>query len=354
MCRDVNLKTLLATTAVIGCFLPAACSTDADDGADVTSAPSTTLVAPPADSTVTSTSAASREWILYEADQGHLLDIILVRRDGSDMHAVAPDVPGGDQTNPDWSPDGTRIVFAVTAEDRLDDLWTVDADGRNASMLLDCVEPCLFLDDPAWSPDGASIAYTRVADVDGSLTGTLETIDVATGNVEVRATGATSVFYAGARWSPDGSSIVAEVVELAGTTIDADLAGVTLAILDLDAPGQQFRPLTDPSLFAETADWSPDGEFIVYAAFPTAESEQKDLYLVRPDGSGLVRLTTLADEGATATHPSISRDASEVVFSGDGTQLMTVPTVGGAVTSATGDVVVRGQHSRLLQYVEST
>ena len=44
---------------------------------------------------------------------------------------------GGDQTNPDWSPDGERFVFAMN-DGKRDDLWVADADGSDAHMLLDC------------------------------------------------------------------------------------------------------------------------------------------------------------------------------------------------------------------------
>ena len=59
------------------------------------------------------------------------------------------------------------------------------------------------------------------------------------------------------------------------------------------------------------------------------------------------RLTFLAEADATATHPAFSRDGTYLLFVGGGHQLMRVPTAGGDVTWATGEVLVRGMHPRV-------
>ena len=306
------------------------------------STPTTSLVVPPTDPTPPPASG----WIAFQAEMGAGLDIVLVRRDGSDLHALVPDLPGGDQTNPDWSPDGQRLAFAATAEDGRDDLWTVDVDGTDAALLVDCADICTVLEEPAWSPDGASIAYTRVSEVDGAVVGTLEVIDLATSTVSVLATADPNHGFAGARWSPDGQQIVLEVVELAGPSLDSEVVGVTLSVLDLGDATPVFRPLTDPLLLAQKADWSPQGDVIVYGAHPSVESDELDLFLIRPDGTGLTRLTELAADGASAKEPSFTSDGAEIVFVGEDGQLMSVPTEGGSIRAATGDEVVRGGHPR--------
>ena len=307
------------------------------------STPTTSLVVPPTDAP---DPLAASEWIAFQTEMGAGLDVVLVRRDGSELHALAPDIPGGDQTNPDWSPPGERLAFAVTAEDGRTDLWTVDVDGSGAALLVDCADTCAELEEPAWSPDGASIAFTRRSEVDGAVVGTLEVIDLATSAVSVVATADPNHGYAGARWSPDGEQIVLELVEFAGPSLDSEVVGVTLSVLDLGEATPAFRPLTDPLLFAEKADWSPLGDVIVYGARPSAESDELDLFLIRPDGTGLTRLTELADAGASAKEPSFTSDGTEVVFVGEDGQLMVVPTEGGSIRAATGDVVVRGGHPR--------
>ncbi|MDZ5461008.1 S9 family peptidase [Azohydromonas lata] len=63
-----------------------------------------------------------------------------------------------------WSPDGGRVVFSRTREQRLahrTDLWVMDADGANARRLTH-EQPNTGL--PCWSPDGRWIAFSGNCD----------------------------------------------------------------------------------------------------------------------------------------------------------------------------------------------
>lgn len=293
--------------------------------------------------------SSSSQRMVYQGDADHTI-ILTIGGDGSRKSSPTADVPGIDQTNPDWSPDGKRIVFVVS--DGADDLWTVGADGSGAAMLLSCDDPCVALDDPAWSPDGTSVMYQRASVVNGLGVGTLESVTVADGTVTVWLTAPTNDFYAGVRYSPDGRQVVFEQVHATGDSIDADVEGVTLSILDLDHPETGARAITDPTLFAATADWGPNGDRIVFSALPTAGATAPDLFTIQPDGSGLTRLTTLSDEGGSAEEPAWSADGSTVYFkgtvSGEEGVLAKVSAKGGAVSPAFGsEYDVHGRHPRL-------
>jgi Tol biopolymer transport system component len=81
----------------------------------VSSAPAQSLSSPsPSGSPV---SALDDPWIAYQGATGGPPRIRLVRPDGTDDHAVVPDIEAGDQFHPDWSPDGLRLAFAADDAD---------------------------------------------------------------------------------------------------------------------------------------------------------------------------------------------------------------------------------------------
>lgn len=307
--------------------------------------------APPATALAEPTTVSPGEpWILYQS-YGTGDKVFLVRPDGTGVHSPTGDVTGYNQTNPDWSPDGQRIVFAVNDQHGTGDLWTVNVDGTGAGVALDCVDPCLSFDDPAWSPNGTRIAYSRMVD-DGSGRSTLEVLNLDTGEVEVILKAEPTDFYAGSRWSPEGNSIVLEVVHRTGPSVDAEVTGVTLSIVDLTSTPPSVRALTEPDLFAETADWSPDGQLIVFAALCRPGDETEDLFIVHPDGSGLTRITNLVESGGNATHPSFTADSQHVIFAArfDGRSdnaLAMVDLEGGEPVPATATGYRSGVHPRM-------
>lgn len=270
--------------------------------------------------------------------------------DGSDITYPLEDLPGGDQTNPDWSPDGSRIVLVVSDGAR-DDLWVADADGGNAEMLLDCRDECRYLDDPAWSPDGAAIAYSRRTARGRDGVGSLETVDVATGAVTEILPKRLRTFTAGARWSPDGSRIVFESVHTVSRRLDADVDGVSLRVVTV---GSHARgpALTEPELFAATADWSPDGQSIVYSALARPDAAEPDLFVIPADGGQPQQVTTLGDSGGYAAEPTWRADSTTIVFSGGlgegtGDGLLLTVTVDGSEPADMGAAQVIGRHPRV-------
>ena len=296
-------------------------------------------------------SAESREpRVLFQAQGEHSV-VALAELDGSHVTYPLDDLPGGNQTNPDWSPDGSRLVFVLDDGSR-ESLWVADADGGNARELVPCRRACAWLDDPDWSPDGSSVVYSRTESRGTAGWGSLETVDVDTGQVSVILEARVRTFTAGARWAPDGSQIVFESVHKGGPGIGAEVDGVALKIVAADSrkPG---KALTQADLFAATADWSPDGASIVYSALATPDSEAPDLFVISPGGGDPLRLTTLGDNGGYAAEPAWRADSNRVVFSGQlpdsflSGVLLTVSADGGAEPVELGDTTVTGRHPRV-------
>ncbi|MBI3243603.1 MAG: TolB family protein [Chloroflexi bacterium] len=93
-------------------------------------------------------------WIAYLAGDT-MPDIAIVNIETRETRILASS-PAKD-TNPDWSPDGTRIAFASNRNGK-DEVFVVGLDGRNLTSLTPNSEFDNF--NPVWSPSGNHIAFT--------------------------------------------------------------------------------------------------------------------------------------------------------------------------------------------------
>jgi len=186
-------------------------------------------------------------------------------------------VPGSQPTFA-FSPEGSRIAFA--AEGAIV-LLPVVGKGPVRRVALPPAWRSSTLAALAWSPDGRRLAFSRTSG-DGKA-GTLHNeLDVIGVDGKGARTLAVNQAPYGARtepsWSPDGTRIAFKLDEFR-------LATVSVA-------GGRSTPLTRPGRDVADSDpiWSPDGRWIAFARFPARGTS--DVWLVRPNGTGLRRLTT--------------------------------------------------------------
>ena len=186
-------------------------------------------------------------------------------------HVAAAQAAGA----PDWSPDGTRIVYESnqTGDYRI---WVMNADGSGQRRLTN--DPGFADLEPAWSPDGKHILFSRCDDHLGFiLTCDLDMMN-ASGSGMRRLAGGHWTYVRG-QYSPDGRHIV----------VGTDRGGFLSALWVMRADGTDLHRITRPSLQAFWPGWSPDGRRIVFT--DNCCQSGSNIWTVRPSGTGLRKLT---------------------------------------------------------------
>jgi Tol biopolymer transport system component len=201
----------------------------------------------------------------------------------ADIFVIAPDSSGqreitfsrGNDLDPTWSGDGTRIAFETNRNGN-SDIYSVAADG---SGQVELTASALDELDPAWSRAGR-IAYT-VQSADKS---TREIwVMNADGSGKTQLTNAPN-YSSDPNWSPDGQWIV----------FDSDRAEQgNFDIYKMRPDGTGLVELTSSPALDALAAYSPDGTKIVFVSDRLAKDSRK-LFVMSADGGSAKRLINLS------------------------------------------------------------
>jgi len=101
------------------------------------------------------------EW--KELDGNLMIRTVCVARQAVPRKVI--ELPGSEERNPVWSPDGSKIAFASNKNGNWD-IFVVNADGTNLTQLTD--SPANEVD-PTWSPDGSMIAFISDNEGEGDI-----------------------------------------------------------------------------------------------------------------------------------------------------------------------------------------
>lgn len=244
--------------------------------------------------------------------------LFVVGTDGSHSTQLTKPVENETDAEPDWSPDGTRIVYSkftglgTDAESHEIDVINADGTGNVSLTTAGTAGHINFNDQPSFSPDGSQIAYAH-GDGDPAAdqlqnTGIFVMNADGSNSHEVVAMPPFAGDVGGVAWSPDGKQLLYGVFNT-GTGLPK--LGRAFFVVNTDGSGATQLTKWDSGSDG-SPDWSKSGE-IVFRVAPNEESGVGNFFTVKPDGTGLTQVTRL--KNTVVSHKvSFSPDGGWIVF----------------------------------------
>jgi Tol biopolymer transport system component len=231
--------------------------------------------------------------IVFASWQRNDWQVHLINADGSGDRRV-DDRHGYE---PNWSQDGTKIVFQYTG------LWLADiASGEITKVPVSVAGnnlPNEYMVKPAWSQDKQWIAFINESGFEGDIY-----LVHPDGTGLTRLTTTNDISRDGNLvWSPDGKQIAYSAdrdgnIEIYLLNIESTLQGNEIAL-----------QLTDTTARNLVTSWSHDGSQL---AFSSDRDGNTEIYLMNPDGSNVIRLT---NNIASDAEPAWSPNGKQIAFS---------------------------------------
>jgi Tol biopolymer transport system component len=235
--------------------------------------------------------------IAFASDQTGNYQIYRMRQNGSHVRQLTHTANNKNSIFSDWSPHGRWIAFDSDRTGNVE-LFVMN---RNGGQLRQITHNGQFNGDPGFSPDGTRLVFehgpnttccTNIYPIglDGTGLKKLTHFHVET-------------FAGEAEYSPDGQWIAFALFPPGHQRS---------AIFVMRADGDDMHRVTRQRLDAGHPSWSPDGSLIIFNNKFT--QPVGDIYTIRPDGTGLHRLTFVQGHGQADYRPDYSPDGTKIVF----------------------------------------
>jgi TolB protein len=245
--------------------------------------------------------------LVYEAQVGKHAQLFTIKADGGGAQQLTH-FADSDAVWAEWSPSGKQIAFErdVYTGVRVNHaaIYTMNADGSGLRSLT----PTGLNGRPSWSPDGTLIALSTLQ------YGKQATVSVMAAN----GTGIRRIMSAplpangrgqgldSPTFSPDGKRIAFVWIKKAGS-----------AIFTTNVSGGGLKQVTSwQNGVADKIDWSPDGTRIAFSSpeFGVRRGVSSNVFTVRPDGTGLVKITNSRGGKINNGLDSWSPDGKKIAF----------------------------------------
>jgi eukaryotic-like serine/threonine-protein kinase len=191
--------------------------------------------------------------ITFVSNSSGSYQIYTMHLDGTDRRQIT-DIPEG-ACQPDWSPDGARLVFISPCDSMTDyypgsAMYIVNADGEGL-LPLPTMPGGDY--DPKWSPDGKKIAFTSLRN-----SGRPQLYVIELEGYAVTAISEKFLTDFQPAWSPDGKQIV---------FISTRKLGQQVWIMDADGKNPQQLTSRNNGILNYRPSWSPDGKNIIFTQY---------------------------------------------------------------------------------------
>jgi serine/threonine protein kinase/Tol biopolymer transport system component len=204
--------------------------------------------------------------------------LYIMNADGSGQKPLT-DVPGSDH-DPAWSPDGTQIAFTSLRNGKKD-IYLLTLETGAITQLTTVSGNVQENIQPSWSPFGNQIVYT-VKRFDAYQVWAMS--NTGQGKVQIARSGPRLWDYL-PLWAPDGETILFSQRDVSAETTRPWLMSILYADRDSKPPTRLDLPRP-----IEDVEFSPDGQWIVCESMDNEGN--RDIYFMTPAGENRTRLTT--------------------------------------------------------------
>jgi Tol biopolymer transport system component len=236
--------------------------------------------------------------IAFAGDQTGRFEIYRMRQDGTGVRRLSHRGANTNSLFSDWSPDGRWIAFDSQHAEATVELFVMS---RNGDQQRQVTHGGSFNGDPSFSPDGSRLVFERVPN--SGCCFNLYSIRLDGSGLRKLTHFTRETFASEPEYSPDGRLIA---------FMKFPPGGSKSALFVMRASGGGVHRVTRQWLDAGHPSWSPDGSRIVFNdKFTQAVG---DVFTIRPDGTGLQRLTFVQEGGRADFRPDYSPDGTKIVF----------------------------------------